>query len=147
MKPAVVSFDMDTRRADGKGTLDLVSIAEREQLIASLGVEDYLLMDFSAVADMSCENFVRCVLGKGCLSALAVCCGADFRFGRGREDDVHKLRALCNADGIDVIVIEAVQFDGKPISTTRIKSAIERGNLESAEKMLGHPYRLIEDTK
>lgn len=137
---AVLGFDMSARRAAGKGSLDLVTQSDREALIASLGVEDYMLINFSDVADMGCEEFVRKVLGEGCLSALAVCCGADFRFGKGREGDVDRLRELCYEFDIDVLVIDEAELDGAPISTTRIKAAIERGDVASAEEMLGHPY-------
>ena len=140
VSPAVMSFDMSSRRASGKGAGDLVSLAERERLIAELGVSDYLLLDFAAIADMECEEFVRRVLSEGCLSAQAVCCGADFRFGKGRAGDVDALRELCYGLDIDVIVIDEVDADGMAISTTRIKAAVERGDVGLAEELLGRPY-------
>ncbi|MEG0752069.1 MAG: riboflavin biosynthesis protein RibF [Oscillospiraceae bacterium] len=143
VQSSVLSFDMSARRAQGKGTLDLMPMSERKRFIANLGVDEYLLLDFDKIGDMDCDEFVCNILGDGCLHAQAVCCGADFRFGRARAGDVDRLRELCYEIGIDVIVVGEIELDGKAVSTTRIKEAVVNGDVEAAEEMLGHPYGFI----
>lgn len=143
LAPAVLSFDMSSRRARGKGARDLITIAERIRLIEQTGAESLLLPDFSLIADLDCESFVDEILGEGCLSAKYVCCGADFRFGRGREGGAEELRALCEARGIELEIIKEVSAAGGPVSTTRIKEAAAAGDMELAAALLGRPYGLM----
>lgn len=138
--PAALTFDMRAHRAQAKGKGDLDSYEHRAQRIEEMGIRMLVQLDFAAVSEMSPETFVRTVLGKEGINAAAVCCGADFRFGRGRAGDVTLLRSLGERYGFVVQVVPEVLFDGTPVSTSRIKECAARGEIEQAAALLGHPY-------
>ncbi len=68
--------------------------------------------------------------------------GADFRFGHKRRGDVALLRDTGARFRFNVHATPAVLADGHPISSTRIREVIMRGDLDAAAKMLGRPYTL-----
>ena len=76
------------------------------------------------------------------LGAGAVVVGEDFRFGRDRAAGVAELPALAAACGLAWVVVPAVQCDGAPVSSSRIRSAIAAGDVALAARLLGRPYRL-----
>lgn len=138
--PAALTFDMRARRAAAKGGFDLDSYDHRAELIAALGIDLLVQLDFGAVSEMSPEDFAYRVLGGDGLCAAAACCGADFRFGKSRAGDVPLLRSLGEQCGFAVQVAPEVLYEGQPVSTTRIKDLIARGEIRQAAAMLGHPY-------
>ena len=68
--------------------------------------------------------------------------GADFRFGAGRGGDVDLLGALASAEGLPLETVAAVEVDGRPVSSTRIRGLIAEGRLREAAGLLNAPYRL-----
>ena len=63
-------------------------------------------------------------------------CGSNWRFGRGGEGDAEWLRAR----GYRVTVVPSVSYRGEGVSSTRIRAALERGEVEDANAMLGRPF-------
>ncbi len=137
---AVLTLDMSSLRASGKGQRDLITKQEKRALIERLGVDKYVELDFGEVASMSAEQFVGRVLGSECMSALGVCCGEDFRFGSGRSGSVDTLRELCYGMEIDVSTVGEICYGEQPVSTTRIKGCVVNGEIADAVGMLGHSY-------
>ena len=78
--------------------------------------------EFLAEAGISRETEVRC--------------GSNWRFGRGGEGDAEWLRAR----GYRVTVVPSVSYRGEGVSSTRIRAALERGEVEDANAMLGRPF-------
>jgi riboflavin kinase/FMN adenylyltransferase len=85
--------------------------------------------------------FVADVLAKR-LGVVTVCCGADFRFGREGKGDVGMLEALGREHGIAVHKVEPVLWHDRVISSTWIRSLIDRGEVERAAECLGRCHRL-----
>ena len=138
-KSAVLSFDMSAFRALGKGKSDLLPSTERERLLGDMGLGILAMPDFRGVMGMTCEEFVQRVLVEW-LGARSVSCGNDFRFGKNRAGGTDELRALCDERGIEVNIVPDVMLKGEPVSTTRIKNAIESGDAALARALLGRPY-------
>ena len=69
--------------------------------------------------------------------------GDDFRFGRNRLGDFSLLQAM--ADGKDFIVenMPTVKLHTERVSSSRIRSALESGELTTAERLLGRPYSML----
>ena len=75
------------------------------------------------------------------LAGVAV--GANFTFGCGREGTALGLAGLAQAAGLEkAIVVPPVQWKGADISSSRIRAAVEAGDMEAAEAMLGRPFAL-----
>jgi riboflavin kinase/FMN adenylyltransferase len=77
------------------------------------------------------------------LKASVVVEGPDFRFGRDRRGDVARLRQLCRESGMHFATAAAVRCErGEVISSSRVRTALEAGEVEAAERLLDRPYGL-----
>lgn len=117
----------------------LLSAQREEQLLGTLGVDEWIEMPFSAVSELTPEQFVHEILYER-LDARVVCCGYNYRFGKNGVGTADTLRALCAPLGIRVAVIEAVERDGEAISSTRVRKAIADGDMTLAARLLGRPF-------
>jgi riboflavin kinase / FMN adenylyltransferase len=111
------------------------------QLRAAKVHRTWMLRFDASLAALSARDFVTAVLLDG-LAARCVVVGEDFRFGHRREGNVAQLRILGEEFGFGVEITPAVYLGVERISSTAIRSALAKGNLERAAKMLGRPYRM-----
>lgn len=74
--------------------------------------------------------------------ATALVVGADFRCGRDRGCGVADLAGLCAARSMRLEVVEPVQVDGAPASSSRVRAALAGGDCAEAQRCLGRPHRL-----
>lgn len=136
--PAVFTFRLPTEnKMKGKR---LLSTEDKHALIASLGVEHYLCPDFEEIKAMTPEQFVLGII-RDC-NARALFCGENFTFGARAAGTPELLRQLCAPLGVEVIVLPMAQFEEKPVSSTRIRTALEGGDIPAANAMLGMPYAI-----
>ncbi len=134
--PAVFTFKLPAgSRMKGRR---LISTQEKHRLVESLGAEHYLVPDFEDIRALSPEEFVRRIV-EGC-SARALFCGENFTFGARAAGNPELLKKLCAPLGVEVVVLPIAQFEGKPVSSTRIRTALEGGDIPAANAMLGAPY-------
>lgn len=68
--------------------------------------------------------------------------GRDFRFGRDRKGDVGVLQAWGASGGCEVHAHAFRAFDGDGLSSTRIRKALESGQVDLAQALLGRPFSL-----
>ena len=136
--PAVFTFRLPTEnKMKGKR---LLSTEDKHALIASLGVEHYLCPDFEEIKAMTPEQFVLGII-RDC-NARALFCGENFTFGARAAGTPELLRQLCAPLGVEVVVLPMAQFEEKPVSSTRIRTALEGGDIPAANAMLGMPYAI-----
>ena len=126
-----------------QGAAALSSPEEKLSLLTQAGIMRVEDPDFSTFQGMTPEAFVRDFL-VGVMKAKVLCCGADFRFGKGACAGVEELRALSAPFGVEVCVVPAVICQGSPVSSTRIRQAIAEGDMELAARMLGRCYSFAE---
>lgn len=120
----------------------LTSFREKLEVLADLPIDRVLCLPFNrALASMPAAVFVERVLVEG-LGIRSLVVGDDFRFGQGRQGDLAVLRAAGERAGFDVLAMDALEFEGGRISSTRIREALRAGDLQEAAQMLGRPYRL-----
>jgi riboflavin kinase/FMN adenylyltransferase len=118
----------------------LMTLPQKAEVLAALGVERLAVLEFTlALAARSAEEFAREVL-LDTLGARSVVVGANFRFGRGRGGDAQALRGLGTQLGFEVRVVEPVLEDGQPVSSTRVRDAVESGAMDAAARLLGRRY-------
>ncbi|MCB1774050.1 MAG: bifunctional riboflavin kinase/FAD synthetase [Gammaproteobacteria bacterium] len=120
----------------------LTRLREKIEAIAACGIERVVLIRFNhAFAAIEASDFVRDTLvGKLGIRHLYV--GDDFRFGRGRGGDFDLLRRLGEVHGFGVESLDTVACDGERVSSTRIREALQRGDLGHAAHCLGRRYRI-----
>ncbi|MHB0856515.1 MAG: bifunctional riboflavin kinase/FAD synthetase [Anaerolineae bacterium] len=121
--------------------LCLSTLDERIAMIDALDVDILLLLPFTReLANTSAEDFVTILRDRLRMRELWV--GNDFAMGRGREGNMAYLQKLGPTLGFGVHVIQP-QFDGsEPISSTRIRALLARGQVLEAGKLLGRPYSI-----
>lgn len=140
--PAVFSFDYDNSSLITKPDFKrLLSPTLKIRLLQKMGVQLFIHPPFSSIRELSASRFLEDILVKS-LSAKAIFCGYDYRFGKNAEGDTDMLRSFCAAHGIHCEVAPALTEGGTPISSTRIRACIREGKMEAAQKMLGYAYTI-----
>ena len=91
-----------------------------------------------AFAEKSPEQFVRWLRARGQLKGIVV--GENFCFGQDACGDVKLLTQLGKQYGFEVIAVKPFRFQGKVVSSSRIRAALAMGKIELANRMLGRPY-------
>jgi riboflavin kinase/FMN adenylyltransferase len=120
----------------------LTRLREKLEAIGRFGIDRVLLIRFDArLADMGAQEFVdRILVEKLAIRHLYV--GDDFRFGKGRVGDFDLLRTMGIAAGFGVESLATVAEAGDRVSSTRIREALQQGDLANAERCLGRRYRI-----
>ncbi|MBN3033378.1 MAG: bifunctional riboflavin kinase/FAD synthetase [Candidatus Saganbacteria bacterium] len=141
---AVVTFDPHPQEvvAPERGLRLLTTLAEREELFASLGVDAVVVSGFSAgLRRLSGREYVeRYLVGR--LGVRHVFVGYDYAFGRGRADNPAGLKKLGARCGFGVTVLPPVRCGGQIVKSALVRDLISRGDFARALKLLGHPYRI-----
>lgn len=138
LTPAVLTFSDGDFKTGNK----LTTQAARLRLFEEIGIERVYLMDFAAVRGLSPDDFVEKLLVERCGARVAVC-GFNYHYGLKAVGNVDTLAASMQKTAGEVFVLPAATTeDGEVISSTRIRRAIESGEIGPANAMLGRPYRL-----
>lgn len=111
---------------------------ERLQLFKEYGVKHALSLNFEEIKDMSAEAFFRFLADR--FNPAVICCGFNYRFGKGAKGNTETLKQMCEQNGIELRVADPAQIDGITVSSTAIRSLLKEGNMEKAAKMLGRPF-------
>ena len=118
------------------------TLRQKEEAIEAIGVETLLVVPFTRdLSLMEPEEFVRTLL-RDRLGASEILVGAHFAFGRGKRGDLALLARLGAECGFSASAVDEVVVDGAPVSSTRIRRALERGAIGEANAMLGRAYEL-----
>jgi riboflavin kinase / FMN adenylyltransferase len=120
----------------------LTRLREKVTQFAKLPVDDLVIVRFNKqLADYDAEQFIDEVLVKR-LNVKHLVIGDDFRFGKARQGDFAMLKAKSDVHGFKVQDTGSLQVDGLRVSSTLIRNALSKGDLEQAEAMLGHRYSI-----
>lgn len=142
LRSAVVTFDRHPMEvvAPGSEPMMLMTRERRAQTLAEQGVDLVVLLPFTdELRHLSAEEFVDHVLA-GPLQAHRVVVGANFRFGHKAMGDVAMLTDLGPMRGFTAEGVTLLELDGVVISSTEIRAAVDRGDVELAARMLGRPH-------
>lgn len=137
--PCVVTFDEHPQKIlSGSAPKRLMSKNLCEKETEKFGCRTVRL-SFEKVKNMSPEEFFSEILIKK-LNAGFVACGFNYRFGKKGAGNAEILKELCEKYGIGFVCVQGVDFEGESISSTRIRNAIENGEIENANQMLGRHF-------
>ena len=121
----------------------LTSSQHKQRLIAGLGLRGCVVQPFDrALADRSPEEFIA-DLQQAIPNVHTIVVGPNWRFGHRAAGDIETLRRLAAVRGFQVRVPEPVEWRGDAVSSTRIRKAVEAGQLEEAAEMLGRRFSLL----
>jgi riboflavin kinase/FMN adenylyltransferase len=125
-----------------RAPLPITTLDERLELIAGTGIDTTVVLPFTpAVAGIEAKAFVQDVL-VGALKAREIVVGFNHRFGRGARGDAQLLEALAGPLGFRAHIVAALMVDGIAVSSSEIRSALQRGDLSAAARLLGRPYSI-----
>ena len=120
----------------------LSRLREKIQTLRRYSVDRVLCLRFDEhLAKMAPDEFIRRILIEG-LGVRYLVVGDDFRYGAKRVGDFALLRKTGETNGFEVIPLHTFNIDGERVSSTRIRAALAGGDLATAEKLLGRPYRM-----
>lgn len=118
----------------------LNTLEEKQELLAHLGLDNLVVQKFDLdFANLTAEEFVKQVL-VDTFNISKIIIGYDHRFGKNRTADIHDLKRFGAFYGFEVEEISAQEIDHVSISSTKIRTALEEGNIALANEFLGHAY-------
>lgn len=120
----------------------LFSPDQKTRALMEAGLDVEILKTFDvAFSRVTADEFYEGCLRRD-LNARAIIVGHNFRFGHERGGDTAYLVKRGAEDGLEVIIGQAVEYLGQPISSTRIREALGVGDMTAVTEMLGRPYLL-----
>ncbi|NLU24826.1 MAG: bifunctional riboflavin kinase/FAD synthetase [Clostridiales bacterium] len=144
--PAVFTFDRPPKEVvTGKPVFLINSAEDRQELIHRLyGIDHVILAPFDRqMMTLPWEEFIVKLL-VGQYHAIHLVAGHDYRFGHKNQGNTGLLRAKCEELGIGCDIIPKVEKDGITVSSTYIRTLVEKGDMERAAAFLGHPHSLTQ---
>ncbi|HYN45822.1 MAG TPA: bifunctional riboflavin kinase/FAD synthetase [Allosphingosinicella sp.] len=120
----------------------LTSLDQRERLFAAAGADAMLVYRFGAeLASVSAPDFVADYLASRA-GAAGVATGEDFTFGKGRGGNVDVLKLLGQANRLSVDAVAPVDDGDEPVSSSRVREALEAGDCDTAARLLTRPFAI-----
>jgi len=120
----------------------LTRLREKLMILREHRIDSVLCLRFdAALAAMRASEFIDRILIQG-LGIRYLVLGDDFHFGKDRQGNFDTLRASGSAYGFEVDNMPTLQVEGERVSSTRIRQALQRGDLSVAESLLGRRYSL-----
>ncbi|MFH1208639.1 MAG: bifunctional riboflavin kinase/FMN adenylyltransferase [Candidatus Omnitrophota bacterium] len=121
----------------------LMSIEQKLFYLAQAGIDLCFLQSFTpAFSKMSPPDFAEKILVKK-LHIREICMGHDAHFGHGRKGDTRLMERLAKANGFLFKKMKPVMIDGRPVSSSRVRELLIKGEVEKAGKCLGRSFSMF----
>lgn len=127
----------------GKSDLKLLNtINEKIELLEKIGIDNLIIHPFDEkFAELNADAFVSKILVDH-LRVQKIIIGYDHRFGKNRTANINDLISFGAQYGFEVEQISAQEIDEISISSTKIRTALEEGDIQLANEYLGYSYFL-----
>lgn len=143
--PAVViTFEPQPNEffAPDKAPARLSRFREKVEALRSYTIQQLCVLRFNrALAQMTAQDFIKRLLVDG-LNIKYLVVGDDFRFGKDRQGDFTLLQTAGQQFGFQVVNMHTFAIEADRVSSTRIRNALQQGDLMLAQTLLGHPYKM-----
>lgn len=115
---------------------------EKIEKLEKMGLQNLIILPFTKeFSNLSATEFVEeYLVNRLHVSKLVI--GYDHQFGKNREGSLDFLKSIAPSYNFEVIEISAKEIDDVNISSTKIRTAIENGNISVANAYLGQPFEL-----
>jgi riboflavin kinase/FMN adenylyltransferase len=120
----------------------LTTIDEKVQLLEHYGVDNLVVVPFTIeFSQLTADEYIeKFLVGK--FHPRYVVIGYDHRFGLGRRGDVNYLKWHGQREGFDVVTIEKQEVENIAVSSSKIRNALDRGDVAAANQLLNHRFTL-----
>lgn len=137
---AALTFDRHPQSLFANVPPLLSTLNDRVALLHRYGMECVCVLNVNEnVMSTDWQTFLQQLQEEG---AIGFVCGDDFRFGYRGAGNAEMLRSFCAERDLPCTVVPQQELGGVRISSTRIRAALQQGNLEEANRLLGHPHTL-----
>jgi riboflavin kinase/FMN adenylyltransferase len=120
----------------------LTTLEQRQELYLAAGATAMLVFHFDReLASTTAEDFVGVLLHER-IGAAGVVTGEDFTFGKGRAGNRQRLAELGAEVGIAARAVPPVMDGGAPVSSSRIRAALQAGDCGTAARLLTRPFAI-----
>lgn len=136
----VFTFDTSVAAFFGGEEKELTTALEKRRIFEQMGVD--ILIEFPLnlkTAATEPAEFVRRYLAEQ-MRAAYICAGTDLSFGKNGAGNFALLGKYADRYGYRAELIDKVRIDGNVVSSTGVRAAVRRGNMEYVSHMLGVPY-------
>jgi riboflavin kinase/FMN adenylyltransferase len=139
LRSVVICLDKPVKAVRGL----LATSDEKIEEIKALGVDDIILINInSGILNYTPDKFFDEFLVKD-LNISEIVCGTDFAFGKDRKGNVEWLKEKAKKNGIKVNIVKYVKIFSKQISSSYIRTLVQKGEVKNATKILGRPYSFL----
>lgn len=120
----------------------LNTIDEREAILLSLGIDEMVIQTFTKeFSNLSAYDFVKTILVEK-LNAKHIIIGYDHQFGKDRSANIDDLKIYGKEFGFEVEEISVQDVEDVSVSSTKIRTALNQGDITTANSFLGYHYFL-----
>lgn len=125
----------------------LTDLPEKEALMQEFGIDYLVILTFTReFASIESESFFEDILIKR-IHAAHIVVGYDHHFGKNRGLNAEGIQKLAESEHIGFTKVEAFSDYGQHASSTLIRRALENGEIEKANDLLGYAYRMRGEVK
>jgi len=139
----IITFYPHPRKIVKGGTEDvrlINTLEEKIQLLSWQQIDNLVIVPFTeAFSQMTAEQYIKDFLLEK-FHPHTVIIGYDHRFGKGRLGDYHLLEQYSASEGFQLQEIPVHLLDEVSVSSTRIREAIQRTDIDTANQLLGYPF-------
>lgn len=142
LRNLIITFHPHPRKViNPELNLKLLTTADEQiKIFGRLGVENLFIINFTKeFSQLTPNEFIRNILVDK-IGLRKIVIGYDHHFGKGRGGDVEFLHSCADKYGFDVSQIQPFLIDNEAVSSTKIRTTIENGDIQRANKMLGRIY-------
>ena len=140
----LITFEPQPREYFSPGSTPprLTRFREKLEALQSCSVDRVVCLRFSdALAALTADQFIQQLLIDG-LGVKYLVVGDDFRFGKNRKGDKALLQQSAGLHGFQLGTLEDFEMGGQRVSSTRVREALESGDLGTARALLGRSYSM-----
>lgn len=125
-------------------SLELLTVTEEKlKLFEKYGLDHVVIIPFSVeFSQQSPLEYLEKFILKN-FNPHTIVIGHDHRFGLNRNGDIHLLRNFARDHHFNVIEIRKQEIEEITISSTKIRNALNEGDVNIAHMLLGHPYSIF----
>lgn len=141
----VLTFDRHPRLTlQGQGPATLTSLRHKIEYLGRYGAETVIVLPFDAQwAEVEAEDFLERITRH--VGPKKILLGANHHFGKGRRGDAALAEQHAERLGFELREFSLL-VDNKPISSTRVRKALQSGHLEEVRRLLGRPFSIFGQT-
>ncbi len=140
--PFVITFRNHPRTVIHPGSVCriITTVEEKQDALYQLGVTNIIMLNFTKeLSELTADQFYNGLLVQR-LKAREIVIGYDHAFGKNREGNIDFLLKLSEKTGVKITQIGEESCDSEIISSTLLRSEIDKGNIEKVTKLLGRRY-------